>query len=202
MSSTRIAEIKSRVSIYDVWSALGGGQLRRGRGQSFWRNGDGYNVALDARRGLWYDHAANEGGDVVGLVQIARGCSFVDAIEWLSDHTGISVSGLIRCSDHGAETTDWATDLRWATWWRLAAEPLAEAALVALETHSLERRGLTTLLREIRTGEASLVAEYRSWRGLDPNLTAALTKAGQQSDARVQKRVALWIRRFDEAQSA
>ena len=32
-------------SIEQIWRALGGGELRRGRGRAFWRNGDGYGAA-------------------------------------------------------------------------------------------------------------------------------------------------------------
>ena len=56
LDKTNIAEIKRRADIRDVWSALGGPELRGNRGQAFWRGGDGYSVALDFEKGLWHDH--------------------------------------------------------------------------------------------------------------------------------------------------
>ena len=44
------AEIASGVRISDVWRALGGGELR-GRGQAFWRGGDGLSVAQSDTKG-------------------------------------------------------------------------------------------------------------------------------------------------------
>jgi hypothetical protein len=71
------------VRILDVWGALGGNDLRRGRGRAFWRNGDGFNVSLDAKRGLWHDFVTGEGGGVAALVQAARGCDRREALQWL-----------------------------------------------------------------------------------------------------------------------
>ena len=125
-----LSEIKRRADIRDVWAALGGGKLRGGRGQAFWRKGDGYSVSLDVDRGLWHDFVSGEGGDVLTLVEVARECSFREAAEWLANHTGIefphdTVWGV-------APTADWRSDLRAATWWRMAAVNLAEDALASL----------------------------------------------------------------------
>jgi hypothetical protein len=38
------------VSISALWRALGGGELRHGRGRAFWRNGDGWSISLDDAR--------------------------------------------------------------------------------------------------------------------------------------------------------
>jgi hypothetical protein len=188
-----ISEIKRRADIREVWSALGGGKLRGGRGQAFWRNGDGYNVALDPRRGTWYDFVAGEGGDAIALIETVQQCGFKEAIAWLADHVGLPQQ-TTKAGDR-AIYTEWLTDLRWATWWRIAAEALAELTFEGLPFNDPARRGLTELLRVIRLGDASLVDEYREWRRQCPAWTAALAHMGRRSDARRQVLLAYWIRR-------
>ncbi len=80
------------VRIEDVWRALGGGELRRGRGRAFWRDGDGLNVALDPKRGTWRDFATNAGGGILQLIQTVRGCSKGEAFEWLADLAGVALT--------------------------------------------------------------------------------------------------------------
>src|SRR5262249_36620301 len=92
----RIAEIKANTNILSVWAALGGGELRGGRGRAFWRQGDGFSVSLDREKQVWYDFVAGCGGDVVALVQTVRQCGFLEAAEWLAAHTGMRVSEWIR----------------------------------------------------------------------------------------------------------
>lgn len=198
---SNIAEIKRAANIVQAWAALGGPKLRGNHGQAFWRNGDGYNVALDAERGLWYDHVANQGGDVVALVQTVRQCSFRDAIEWLADFTGIDhISGPVHYRRDA--DTGWLTDLKWATYWKIAVEAMAEDTLAALSCTHPDRRDITSLLRTIRLGDASLVEEYRRWRKRNPQFTAAMAKAGERSDARVQRRLASWVRRYLDGETA
>ncbi len=184
-----ITEIKARAHIGDVWSALGGGELRGNRGQAFWRGGDGYSIALDPEKGVWFDHVAGDGGDVLSLIEVARACSFREAVEWLAAHMGVTVSSSTRHADD----TDWRADLNAATWWKITAEVMAEDALASLSCDDPERADLTAMLTRMRLGDAALVDEYRMWRKLDPQLTAAMTRAGQRSDARIQRRLALWI---------
>ncbi len=199
---TSISEIKHAANISDVWCALGGGKLRGNRGQAFWRGGKADNVALDFQKGVWFDHAANAGGDVIALVETVRGCDFREAVAWLSDFTGMDVAES-RHSDNRAGN-DWAADLTFATWWGRAAEMLADETLEQLPSTSSLRRGPTTLLRTIKLGGAALVGEYVEWRRRFPELTAAMAQAGRLHDARVQRRLALWIRRHcdDASQQA
>lgn len=185
-----IAEIKRRAGILDVWAASGGPELRGNRGPAFWRQGTGYNVALDAQRGLWHDFVTGDGGDVITLVQTVRQCSFLEAVEWLARHTGVAVSTWIRRAE---DTTNWREDLEAATWWRITAVVLAEDTLASLSSYDPDRRSLTALLQTVRLGDAALVEEYRQWRKRLPQLTADMTRAGQRSDARIQRRLALWI---------
>ena len=54
-------ELLERASITDVWTALGGGDLRHGRGVAFWRAGDGYNVSVNEAKGTWHETATAQG---------------------------------------------------------------------------------------------------------------------------------------------
>ena len=57
-----IRDLIEGASILSVWNAPGGGPLRHGRGMAFWRDGDGYNIALNEAKGCYYDHAHGQGG--------------------------------------------------------------------------------------------------------------------------------------------
>lgn len=58
----RIDALVESVNLSDLWVALGGDKLHHGRGRGFWRDGDGFNISLDAGRGVWFDHARGEAG--------------------------------------------------------------------------------------------------------------------------------------------
>jgi hypothetical protein len=191
MSVPSIRELKQAADIREAWAALGGGELRHGRGQAFWRGGDGYSISLDLEKGLWHDFVTGDGGDVVKLVRTVLACGFLEAARWLGQHTGVRVSSWMRRDSE--IPADWATDLRSATYWKISAEALAEQALEQLPYWHPERRGLTQLLSTIRLGDAALVAEYRQWRLRHPELTSAMAKAGERSDARIQRLLAQWI---------
>jgi hypothetical protein len=87
-----LTEALDLIRITDVWTALGGGPLRYGRGRAFWRNGDGFNISVHDGKG-WYDHRDNTGGGILGLIQIALGCNRRAAIDWLRDSMGLKVDG-------------------------------------------------------------------------------------------------------------
>jgi hypothetical protein len=195
LMTTNIAELKRHADIRGVWFALGGGELRHGRGQAFWRNGDSHSIALDLKKNVWFDHVAGVGGDVVALVRTVQQCGFTAAAKWLGEFTGITAAeGTAGITTYMG--TDWETDFRAATSWKLTAEALAEWALETLPYYDPERRELTQLLRTIRLGDSALVHEYREWRTRHPRLTAGMVHAGRLHDARIQRRLAHWIRRY------
>lgn len=76
--------------ITTVWRQLGGGPLRQHRGRAFWRRGDGWNIKLDDDNNVWYDFASGEGGGLIDLIRIARGCDAAEAAAWLSDFAGLT----------------------------------------------------------------------------------------------------------------
>jgi len=106
-------------SIAEVWRALGGGELRRGRGRAFWREGDGFNVALDSKRGIWRDFATNEGGGILRLVETVRGCSKGEAFRWLADLAGVGLAPFSpdRRRRYAQTRRDAAEIAKLAAWW-------------------------------------------------------------------------------------
>ena len=128
------------------------------------------------------------------LVHCHAGCSQDDVIDALRGR-GLWPERSRTESRHPAPDPDWPADLERAVYWALAVEQFAEQALEELEPWSLERYGLTQLLRTIRLGDASMVAEFRRRRARDPKMAAGLVHAGRLHDARVQRDLALRLRR-------
>ena len=86
-----VRDLIDGASILRVWNALGGGELRHGRGRACWRDGDGYNVSLEESKGTWYDHAHGQGGGILDLIQTVLGSDRRDAVRWLADDRGVSL---------------------------------------------------------------------------------------------------------------
>ena len=83
MADERLPEISS------VWVALGGAELKRGRGRAFWRDGDGYNVSVDEDKGAWFDFVTGAGGGILDLVETVLGCDRRSASQWIRQTFGI-----------------------------------------------------------------------------------------------------------------
>jgi hypothetical protein len=184
--------LKQRAPITGVWAALGGGKLHRNRGKAWWRGGAGENVAIYRKTGRWHDFATGDGGDVLELVRTVRKCSFPDAVRWLSDFAGVPAPGQSP-RPHRAPDSGWATDLKSAIHWKTAAAAFAELALEGLSATDSERSALTRLATVMRTGDLSLVTEYREWRHRYPVMTEFMVRAGRNSNARRQKQLSRWI---------
>jgi hypothetical protein len=91
------ADVIAAVHISDVYQALTGTKPRqagigRFRARAIWRDGDGYNVALDDGRGCWYDHVTGEHGGVLSLVQVVRGGTKQESLRWTADLAGIELT--------------------------------------------------------------------------------------------------------------
>ena len=156
LPQTTATEIVSARPITEVWSALGGGPLRHGRGRAFWREGDGFNVSLSDSKNAWRDFATSEGGGVLDLIQLARSCSRQDALRWLADYAGIPLvdrplspeEKRAYAEARGAEERD----LREAAYFAQAVQALAEHALEALDVTRWERVSFSAWQR---TGEVA-----------------------------------------------
>lgn len=178
------------VTITEVWRVLGGGPLRHGRGRAFWRDGDGYNVAIDARKNVFFDHVAGAGGGVLDLVQAARCCDRSEAWAWLRLTFGLPDQRR-EFTPAPAERAAWARqrakderDLLAARWFARAATLLAEGVLETLEVANWEREYWTRLLVRLRSDTGAL-AEYRA--GRRRKVTRALVAAGRAADAAAQQ---------------
>jgi hypothetical protein len=186
-----------------VWRALGGGKIRPGRGQAFWRKGDGWSVSLRDDRGCWYDHRDGIGGGVLDLIQHVRGGSRFDALRWLADSRCVTL--------HNESATK--QDRRRYAQARRDAPALARAAalwhtercgeLDELKQEALERDDTPALIAAAPEHHllSSLVPEgiiraYLDARRKWPEHTAALVANGerwaQASEAAVASLIAQW----------
>ena len=84
-------DIIDQASITHIWSTLGGGELRHGRGKAFWRDDDGYSVSLNEDKNVFFDFATGAGGGILDLVQSVNGCSRSDALRWLASHLNVDL---------------------------------------------------------------------------------------------------------------
>jgi hypothetical protein len=185
-----VAEIVSRIRISDVWQALGGAELRHGRGPAFWRGGDGFNVALNDSKGAWFDHASGEGGGVLDLVQKVRGTTKADALRWLADLTGVAFDERPRSSMTVHAYSDAARIRHDALYFSDAARNMAEWSLEVLSTTDAERAVHTALLAALR---ASPETEYHDWLKHQPEWAAALVHAGRERAKRLQLALARYL---------
>lgn len=162
------------IPILDVWRALGGGELRRGRGRAFWRGGDGWHVAIAPEKATWYDFSRGEGGGVLDLVERALGCDRTAAVAWLREFAGVPDQALAP-----AERRAWAERRRLTE--RHGEDAELWAAGLRIELEARKRRadegdnlwGLITSARRLYRLEAAaadqilawyLVARRRDWR--------------------------------------
>lgn len=175
------------VNISTVWRALGGGQLRGRRGQAWWRGGDGWNVSLDDRGGVWYDHREGTGGGVLDLIQHVRGCTRREALLWLSDLLGLALDNpplsravQERYQDAHREAPVLAHAA--ALWWAERREFLEWAKAEASRRDDLSY--LAVVAREhFCLGDMSpdgIVQGYLYAQQRDPDGTAALVAAGER----------------------
>jgi hypothetical protein len=169
---------------------MGGGELRRGRGRAWWRDGDGWNVALDDRRGCWYDHRDGIGGGVLDLVVHVRGGTRQDALRWLADLTGVALDGRPPDRISAREFAEAGRIRRDALYFADAARVMAEGVLEVLSPTAPERAIHTALLIALRV---SPEAEYRAWLENSPTWAAALVDAGRERAKRLQMALARYL---------
>ena len=84
-------QLLDQTCISEVWAALGGGKLRHGRGQAWWRKGDGWSVSICDEKDAWYDHRDGSGGGILSLICQVRGGSRRDALHWWAEMRGVTL---------------------------------------------------------------------------------------------------------------
>jgi hypothetical protein len=195
--STPAADIIGALKISGVYAALGGLKLRGNRGRAFWRDGDGFNVALNDEKGTWYDHRDKRGGGVLDLIVQVRGGSKADALRWLADFAGI---GLTHKPVTAAERTAYVReraalerDLPDARYWRRALVVMIEDDLFLLKAALFDASegpantyliaAYERILARLRhAGDTVLVFEYRAWRAELPRECAALVRWARERE--------------------
>jgi len=185
-----LQEVLSHVRISDVWRALGGAELRRGRGRAWWRNGDGWSVSVDDRCGCWHDHRDGIGGGVLDLVAHVRGGTRQDALRWLAELTGSPLDDIAPCRISGRDFAEAERVRRDARYFVDAAAIMAEWVLEDLPPTDPERAAHTALLTALR---ASPEAEYQAWLECNPTWAGALVSAGRARAKRLQMALARYL---------
>jgi hypothetical protein len=201
------SQLVERTSITGVWFALGGGEIRRGRAQAFWRQrADGWSVSIREDCGVWYDHRDGVGGGILDLIRHVRGGTRGQALRWLADAMGIELDGNTPLSREQrrryARARHDAPELaRVAKLWH--AERRAE--LDELKREALERDDMPALMAAAQENHLltilapeGIVRAYldatRKW----PEHTAALIAQGEEweriSEALVTLLTGRWLR--------
>lgn len=183
------------LDIMAVWRALGGEALRGKRGKAFWRDGDGYSIALDPAKGMWFDHRDARGGGALALVETALGCNRRTALGWLETNCGLDPKRPLSADEY--RTYRYERDD--AEHFGIAARALAEEVLNQLDACDPGRAEHARLLGIVRIGGAVLMREYRTWLDTRPELTGAMVRAGASSRARVQRRLAFYLLELSSA---
>jgi hypothetical protein len=194
------SEIVRHTRISYVWRALGGGEIRRGRGQAWWRKGDGYSVSLRDDRGCWYDHRDGVGGGVLDLIRHIRGGSRAEALRWLADWCCLPLDGALLSPEDRrryARARQDAPELgRAATLWH--AERLAE--LDELKREALEREDMLALMAAAQGNHLltilapeGIIRAYLDAKRKWPEHTAALVAQGEAWERLAEALVTLLI---------
>jgi hypothetical protein len=182
-----------RVSITDVWHALAGGELRHGRGRAFWRNGDGFNVAIDSEGERWFDFVQSRGGGVLTLVETAMDCDRRAALSWLEAEGFIESRRLLSTDERRdfAQRRDAAAVLAcdvvaWLRAWREQLEVAQERLFADFATFGERRRAILaarTLHRLDTLDAAGLAREFIDQRRREPKMIARLVERGWALDS-------------------
>jgi hypothetical protein len=198
-----VAQLIDQTPITTVWRALGGEEIQHGRGQAFWRDGDGRNVSLNDDRGVWYDYRDSVGGGKLDLIQHVRGGSRADAVRWLADCLGVASDGAplsredrrryAQAREHAPEiaqaATLWHTE-RCGELDEFKREALERDDMLALMAAAREHHLLSILVPE------GIVRAYLDARRKWPERTAALVANGQRwtqwTEAAVVALIAQW----------
>jgi hypothetical protein len=188
-----VAALIEQTPITQAWTLLGGGELRRGRGQAFWRRGDGWSVSLNDDRGAWYDHRDGIGGGVLNLIQQVRGGSRGEAARWLADLRGATLDNSPwsqedrrRYAERRRVASVTAGDI--ANWRDVLIPELNARKLAAVEAGDFEAlRPAAKLCRVLEHGTpADIARAYARHRAADPEGVTRLIAEGRKRHAEVR----------------
>ena len=93
MNERFLQDLKSRVDLVDIvgqYSPL----KRSGKNYSCrspFRDERTPSFSVSPDKQVWYDFGASEGGDVISFIEKIENCSFVEAIQFLSDKVGAEI---------------------------------------------------------------------------------------------------------------
>ena len=198
----KIAEL----DIFEVWSKIGGGPLRNGRGQALWRGGEGWNVSLNRDRGAWYDFGAARGGGLLDLVMVALARDRSSALTWLQQHCGLDPLRPLSPQ----ERREWANRHRRAEekaqrvmHWHVGLIRNLEQAKVdtyqgyVAHPGQQEERSWDDACRRLyqaqRLGGAALMAAYRNALEQDPTAVEEIIKAACEDVAHAELYTSLLV---------
>jgi hypothetical protein len=108
-----IADIRSRLPIAKAWRALNltGEPARSGASPFRPDKNPSFSVYHEATGDRWKDHATGDGGDVLDLIEKARGCTTAEALTWAR-----SILGIDQQADRRPDgKRRWSPDLRLGT---------------------------------------------------------------------------------------
>lgn len=137
------------------------------RGRQNWRfyTHQRFSLVVSGKnRGLWYDHAADTGGDMLKLIRERLGLEFPDALAWARDHLGMPQTALRPA---------WTAEERAATEARLRQlrledqEKAAEAAAAAAVRHETVARRAAAVWARSRLAQAE--TPYLAAREIQPH---------------------------------
>ena len=172
---TALQQAIDRLPITEVWRAVGGGELRHGRGRAFWRDARDFNVGISADKGVWHDFVTGEGGNAVGLVSTALKLTPGEAARFLIELAGIEDGPLTQAARLERRTVE--QDVESAHLFAVAAGALAEHCLETDSIFNPARPDLANLIAELRRDPLNV---FRNWRSSHPKLTKALVAAGRR----------------------
>lgn len=188
------ADVLDRIDfVQDVLPALGLPAPRWGRIAAPWRQTRDGNLAIDPVRGVWFDHARNEGGGMLDFIARVRGGTLAEALEWCARLAGVRL-------DHQDGRRPAPVDLAAAQSWRRALLPQVERMLDDLsELLWLSPDDPPDSLQEV----VGTLTKFRaSLRDLTPRETAVLYAFARQRDPRRTARLVREGRADEEAASA
>ena len=131
-------------------------------------------------------------GDVLKFVMEHDGLSFPEALQLIAERASIAPSTPWTEAQH-LEREQRARGRDDAHFFGIAAVALAESVLAELQRNDPQRCPYKRIRRIAIGGGNALVDEYISWRAAYPELTPGMVHAGRASDARVQRRLAIYF---------